>query len=417
MKASKLLSAFIMAAAIAAACAVPTISAFAQTAEGMADGTYSVSVSNDMPMGGGNLSSDGILEAENGRYYLSLTFNTAKMADPYLEIEGKKVGYMVTKEEGDLVTFCYTLSWEHLNGELPFTAYIVPMQSERELAVTVDLSSAERILDTVEERGERPAQFVPVIKTTAGGEYVAAVGSPFVLPSASATLGDSQCTVQTSVWFGEEQVPLSGNVFTAEKEGEYTAIYTASSPLYKTSSGADTYAEYVIKITARQGAGDIASFEDSGGVLPDGAFLQAGRVTDGAMYDNISKLMRTIADNFEVYDIGIYDSRGNAADISGNFTLRLAVNEEYDTSKLEVYLLVGNKLGKLDCVYADGYAVFTTNRVGTFIVCERGVAFVMPMWGYAVILVACVLVIAAAVTVTVILVKRKKKHRAENGGA
>ena len=70
--------------------------------------------------------------------------------------------------------------------------------------------------------------------------------------------------------------------------------------------------------------------------------------------------------------------------------------------------------GTLTELSADGYGryvKFDTDKTGTFIVCIPGVAFVMPMWGYAVILVACVLVVAAAVTVTVILVRRKKKAR------
>ena len=66
-------------------------------------------------------------------------------------------------------------------------------------------------------------------------------------------------------------------------------------------------------------------------------------------------------------------------------------------------------LGKLTCTELNGYVEFETDRLGAFIVCIPGVAFVMPMWGYAVILVACVLVVAAAVTVTVVLVRRKKK--------
>lgn len=51
---------------------------------------------------------------------------------------------------------------------------------------------------------------------------------------------------------------------------------------------------------------------------------------------------------------------------------------------------------------------FETDRLGTFIVCIPGVAFVMPMWGDAVILAACVLVLAAAITAAVVLVRRKK---------
>ena len=70
--------------------------------------------------------------------------------------------------------------------------------------------------------------------------------------------------------------------------------------------------------------------------------------------------------------------------------------------------------GTLTELSADGYGrymKFDSDKTGTFIVCIPGVAFVMPMWGYAVILIACVLVVAAAITVTVVLVRRKKKSK------
>ena len=69
------------------------------------------------------------------------------------------------------------------------------------------------------------------------------------------------------------------------------------------------------------------------------------------------------------------------------------------------------RLRKSSPTVTGRYVRFDTSETGTFIVCIPGVAFVMPMWGYAVILVACVLVVAAAVTVTVILVRRKKKAK------
>ena len=74
--------------------------------------------------------------------------------------------------------------------------------------------------------------------------------------------------------------------------------------------------------------------------------------------------------------------------------------------------------GTLTEIAADGYGRyvrFDTSETGTFIVCIPGVAFVMPMWGYSVILVACVLVVAAAITVPIVLVKKRKKKKTQNG--
>lgn len=82
----------------------------AYAAENLTNGTYTVSVSNDMPMGKDNISDTAVLEKQNGMYYLSLTFNVAKLADIRLEIEDKTVGSQVVEESEDTATYCYTLS-------------------------------------------------------------------------------------------------------------------------------------------------------------------------------------------------------------------------------------------------------------------------------------------------------------------
>ena len=63
---------------------------------------------------------------------------------------------------------------------------------------------------------------------------------------------------------------------------------------------------------------------------------------------------------------------------------------------------------------AKGYGRYVsteTDKTGTFIVCVPGVAFVMPMWGYELILVGVVVLIAAAIVVTIALVKKKGRMR------
>ncbi len=159
---------------------------------GLSDGTYMVSVSNDMPMGKNNISDTALLEKQNGVYYLSLTFNVAKLDDIRLEIDDKTVGRQITEENGDTATYCYTLSESNISSPLPFVADVVPMGQSglnSEIKVTVDLSSAEKTSDTVANRGERPAEFVPTLLTNAGGEYVLETGTTFTIPSATAVLG------------------------------------------------------------------------------------------------------------------------------------------------------------------------------------------------------------------------------------
>ena len=141
--------------------------------------------------------------------------------------------------------------------------------------------------------------------------------------------------------------------------------------------------------------------------------MVASRITAGSgVFATGADKRAGIADNFEVFGISLVQSHGTAATPSGNITLYLQADMTYDRNEVDVYHMAED--GTLTEISADGYGRyvrFDTSETGTFIVCIPGVAFVMPMWGYAVILVACVLVVAAAVTVTVILVRRKKKAR------
>ena len=386
---------------------------------GLSDGTYMVSVSNDMPMGKNNISDTALLEKQNGVYYLSLTFNVAKLADIRLEIDDKTVGSQITEENGDTATYCYTLSESNISSPLPFVADVVPMGQSglnSEIKVTVDLSSAEKTSDTVANRGERPAEFVPTLLTNAGGEYVLETGTTFTIPSATAVLGGESCEVTFSAYYvsGDElqSVESENNQLYLAKKGEYRIVYRANSPLYKTSAGNDTYTEYIVKVISDTGVSPLAKFEDINDILPEETTLQASRITSGTLYNTAAERMKTVSDHYEVFDVNLYDAGGNTIKLSDIVRIGISENSEYVGEEIEVYYLnESGMLGKLTCAELNGYIEFETDRLGTFIVCIPGVAFVMPMWGYAVILVACVLVVAAAVTVTVILVRRKKKAK------
>ena len=69
--------------------------------------------------------------------------------------------------------------------------------------------------------------------------------------------------------------------------------------------------------------------------------------------------------------------------------------------------------GELTKLSASGYGryvVTETDKTGTFIVCIPGVAFHMPMWGYALILAGALAIIAIVVVTIIVIAKRKKKR-------
>lgn len=391
------------------------LTAYAESPVQSSDGTYSVPVNlSGLAMGADNFSSSATVEKSGENYYMTFG-HSSSVDDLVLESGNMQTGYTVRTENG-WTYYTYTMSAERLQSSLSFSAYIPAMDMDVSFSISLDLANATRTGDYVDV-GERPAEYVPVIETTAGREYEAASGSVFPIPSATATLGDENLDVSISAYYvqgGEQtEVPVTNNSITLETVGEYHVVYRAESSTYLTNLGNPTCTEYDVAITSVAGGSTLAKFEDANGVLAEGTSLLASRITSGSsVYTTAADKMASIADNFEVFGISYVSADGTAATPDGNITLYLQADMTYDRNEVVVYHMADD--GTLTEIAADGYGRyvrFDTSETGTFIVCIPGVAFVMPMWGYAVILVACVLVVAAAVTVTVILVRRKKKSK------
>ena len=411
-------------AAIAAVCMLMSLfavltgggfTAYAESPVQGSDGVYSVPVNlSGLAMGADNFSSSATVEKSGENYYMTFG-HSSSISDMALESGNMQTGYTVRTENG-WTYYTYTMSAQRLQSNLSFSAYINAMSRDVSLTITLNFANGTRTGDYVDV-GERPAEYVPVIQTTAGNSYEASRGSVFPIPSATATLGNENLDVSISAYYvqGGEQTEISvtNNSLTLEIVGEYHVVYRAESATYKTNLGNNTYTEYDVAITSVAGGSTLAKFEDTNGVLAEGTSLLASRITSGSsVFATAADKMASIADNFEVFGVSLVQSDGTAATPSGNITLYLQADMTYDRNEVVVYHMAED--GTLTEIAADGYGRyvrFDTDKTGTFIVCIPGVAFVMPMWGYAVILVACVLVVAAAVTVTVILVRRKKKAK------
>lgn len=390
------------------------LTAYAESPVQGSDGVYSVSVDlSGLAMGADNFSSTATVEKSGENYYMTFG-HSSSISDMALESGNMQTGYTVRTENG-WTYYTYTMSAERLQSSLSFTAYIVPMSMTVDFSIALNLAAGTRTGDYVDV-GERPAEYVPVIETSAGAEYEAARGTVFPIPSATATLGDEDLDVSISAYYvqgGEQtEVSVASNSIMLDNVGEYHVVYRAESGTYLTNIGNPSYTEYDVKITSSAGGSTLARVEDPNGVLPEGTSILPSRITAGTLYEQAAEKMKSIADNFEVFGISLVQSDGTAATPSGNITLYLQADMTYNRNEVVVYHMAED--GTLTEIAADGYGRyvrFNTSETGTFIVCIPGVAFVMPMWGYAVILVACVLVVAAAVTVTVILVRRKKKAK------
>ena len=389
------------------------LTAYAESPVQGSDGVYSVPVNLDgLAMGADNFSSSATVEKSGENYYMTFG-HSSSISDMVLESGNMQTGYTVRTENG-WTYYTYTMSAERLRSSLSFSAYINAMSRDVSFTITLNLANGTRTGDYVDV-GERPAEYVPIIETTAGNQYEAASGSVFPIPSATATLGDENLDVSISAYYvqggGQTEISVTNNSITLENVGEYHVVYRAESSTYLTNFGNPTYTEYDVTITSVAGGSTLAKFEDSNGVLAEGTSLLASRITAGSsVFAAAADKMAGIADNFEVFGISLVQSDGTAATPSGNITLYLQADMTYDRNEVVVYHMADD--GTLTEIAADGYGRyvrFDTSETGTFIVCIPGVAFVMPMWGYALIAAACVLVVAAVVIAVVVVCKKKKR--------
>lgn len=386
------------------------LTAYAESPIASSDGVYSVPVNlSGLAMGADNFSSSATVEKSGENYYMTFG-HSSSISNLVLESGNKQTGYTVRTENG-WTYYTYTMSAQRLQSSLSFSAYINAMSRDVSFTITLNLANGTRTGDYVDV-GERPAEYVPVITTTAGDTQMEK-GATYVLPAATAVLGDEVCEVTTKVFYDGEEVALDGNRFTLENAGEYTVIYRAESSAYKTNLGNNSYSEYAFTVVSKVGATVLAKFEDESGALSSGTAIQASKITVGTSYELAAEKMKTIADNFSVMSVSYFTESGEEVTPGGNVSLYLMADMTYDRNKIVVYhLSEDGELTKIDCSGYGRYVRLQTDKTGTFIVCIPGIAFVMPMWGYALILIACVLVLGAGITLIIILVRKKRKRKA-----
>lgn len=387
------------------------LTAYAESPVQGSDGVYSVPVNLEgLAMGADNFSSSATVEKSGDNYYMTFG-HSSSISDMVLESGNMQTGYTVRTENG-WTYYTYTMSAERLQSSLSFSAYINAMSRDVSFTIMLNLANGTRTGDYVDV-GERPAEYVPVITTTAGDTQMEK-GATYVLPAATAVLGDEVCEVTTKVFYGGEEVAVDRNRFTLENAGEYTVIYRAESSAYKTNLGNNSYSEYAFTVVSKVGATVLAKFEDESGALSSGTAIQASKITVGTAYELAAEKMKTIADNFSVMSVSYFAESGETVTPSGNVSLYLMADMTYDRNEIVVYhLSEDGELTKIDCSGYGRYVRLQTDKTGTFIVCIPGVAFVMPMWGYALILIACVLVLGAGITLIIILVRKKRKRKAK----
>lgn len=372
------------------------------------DGTYSARINYDLKMGADNFSDPVTIEKQHGKYYLTLGYSSV-IGYFRLDLEGKEVGKM-SEKKGGWTYYTYTLSESNLKSKLSISAYINAMSREMSFGATIDLKSAEKTSETVRNLGERPAEFVPVISTNAAAEYSLRVGTVFPIPEATANLGGEDCSVEVTASFGGAAAEISDGKLFLNSVGTYKLTYKAVNARYKTSFGNDSFSEYVVTINSVAGENELVKLNDPENMLPEKSGVVAGKMSVGSeIYEKAASAMKKIADEFEVFSVDIYDGNGDVLTPDGKIELMFRADDYFDRTKAEVYYMDENgNLTKLPARGYGRYVVAETDKSGAFIVCVPGVAFRMPMWGYALVLAGVLVVVAAVVFVVVRAAKRRK---------
>ena len=147
------------------------LTAYAESPVSSSDGVYSVPVNlSGLAMGADNFSSSATVEKSGENYYMTFG-HSSSISDMVLESGNMQTGYTVRTENG-WTYYTYTMSAERLQSSLSFSAYINAMSRDVSFTITLNLAGGTRTGDYVDV-GERPAEYVPVIQTTAGNSCAA----------------------------------------------------------------------------------------------------------------------------------------------------------------------------------------------------------------------------------------------------
>ncbi len=359
-----------------------------------------------------------VVEKIGDRYYFSFTQLSSSMENLSLSLEsGKQIGYRITEDNGNRKTYSYTLSKENLQKTLPFSVYVSVRGETFPFTITLNLSSATRVGDVEDTSTERPAEFVPAISTSSGSEYEATKGQTFIIREATANLGDEILDVTVKAYYVrggvKTEVELDGNKLVLNNAGEYHVVYRAESQSYTTSLGNPTYAEKDVKITSSINGDSLAKLYDENGVLPEGTMLLASRIeSDSTVYKTAADKMAKIADRFQLFGVELLSSDGSSVFPAGSVKIGIKADSTYNRNEVVAYLLgEDGSLTKLNVSNGGSYVNVETDKSGTIILCIPGVAFHMPIWGYILITVGCIVVVAGIVVTVILVVKRKKKAR------
>ena len=384
---------------------IPNVFASNISSNGKYEVSYDVSGTSSMgkSMISKNFSNKFILEKLDNKYYLSISYDTnSSMSDLILQINELNIGTIIRNKNNQMI-YTYTLSGNTLSSELPFSVYVSAMQRRTEFNIKINLDNANKLSDEIEDLGERPGEFVPTLDVDLADQYSIKAGNNvyFNIPVATSKLGNEECNVTYKVLFNDSEIEINDNKILIEKNGIYKLIYKAESDKYKTSIGNNTYIEKIIIINASSDSVDVVKLVDKDAKYS----LVGGIIESGSVFDNSIELMKKKSVKYSTFEINFYDEEGNKLDNIDKTKVDVLAKQTIDRTKTKAYFIdSNNKLIEVESIGAGRYVRLDIDRSGTYIVCQPGIPFVMPMWGYA--LICCSSILLVGGLIVFIIIKR-----------
>jgi len=384
---------------------IPNVFASNISSNGKYEVSYDVSGTSSMgkSMISKNFSNKFILEKLDNKYYLSISYDTnSSMSDLKLQINELNIGTIIRNKNNQMI-YTYTLSGNTLSSELPFSVYVSAMQRRTEFKIKINLDNANKISDEIEDLGERPGEFVPTLDVDLADQYSIKAGNNvyFNIPVATSKLGNEECNVTYKVLFNDNEIDVIDNKITVEKNGIYKLIYKAESDKYKTSIGNNTYIEKIIIINASSDSVDVVKLVDKDAKYS----LVGGIIESGSVFENSMELMKKKSVKYSTFEINFYDEEGNKLDNIDKTKVDVLAKQTIDRTKTKAYFIdSNNKLIEVESIGAGRYVRLDVENSGTYIVCQPGIPFVMPMWGYA--LICCSSILLVGGLIVFIIIKR-----------
>ena len=370
------------------------------------NGKYEVPLTLDLKMGADAFSKTAIVEKYNDNYYMTFTqVDSSNLANMTLLSEGKH-GEII-KVNGNKISYTYTVSEEDLSKPFKFSVIVTVMNKLVDFEMKLNLNDALYKGESIDDLGERPALYIPKIEANVT-DLEMEKGSAYILPDAKAKLNGKDIEVTKKVYLNDKEVEVKDNKLILSSLGEYNVIYSASSDKYKTSLGNNTKSTISFKIVSKIGASVLGKLEDINNILPLGSQLQINQITNGELFDKISNMLIKTSENYQIFDLDIYDMEGNVIVLDNNVNISLRIDDYFNRN--DIILCHMDEDGNLNEINYENYGRYikmNTNNTGVFIAYVPGVSFVMPMVRIVIITISSIIILIALISG--IIIYRKKK--------